>query len=78
MSTTTVAKGRVGFDRALETVERLALDEQEALVDVVSHRIAAARRAVLVREVAAARRDYQRGKVRRGTAADLMTELRRA
>ena len=78
MSTTTVAKDRSGFDRALETVEQLALDEQEALVDVVSHRIAAARRAVLAREVAAARRDYRQGKVRRGTAADLMAELRRA
>lgn len=78
MNTTTSAKGSVGFDRALETVERLALEEQEALVDVVSHRIAAARRAVLVREVAAARRDHRQGKVRRGTAADLMAELRRA
>ncbi len=38
----------------------------------------AARRAALVRDVAAARRDYRQGKVRRGTAADLMTELRHA
>jgi hypothetical protein len=78
MSTTALAKSRSGFDRALETVERLALDEQAALVDVVNRRIAAARRAALVRDVAAARRDYRQGKVRRGTAADLMAELRRA
>ena len=46
MSTATTAKSRSGFDRALETIERLALDEQEALVDVVHRRIAASRKRV--------------------------------
>ena len=78
MSTATTAKSRSGFDRALETIERLALDEQEALVDVVHRRIAATRRAALVRDVATARRDYRAGKVRRGLTKDLMAELRRA
>jgi hypothetical protein len=36
-----------------------------------------ARRATLAREFAASRRDYRRGKVRRGGRADLMAELRR-
>ena len=78
MSTNATTKARSGFDRALQTVENLALDEQEALLDLVQRRIAAARRAKLVREVAGARRDYRRGNVRRGTAAELMAELRRA
>lgn len=78
MSIAIATKSRSGFDRALESVERLALDEQEALVGVVHRRIAEARRAELVRDVAGARRDYRQGKVRRGTAKDLMAELRRA
>jgi hypothetical protein len=78
MSTLTAAKSASGFDRALATVETLALDEQEALVGVVQKRIAAARRAALAREVARSRRDYRQGKVRRGTAAELMAELRGA
>ncbi len=67
-----------GFDRALATVESLALDDQEALVGVVQKRIAAARLAALTREVAANRRDYRQGKARRGTAAELVAELRGA
>lgn len=78
MSTLTATKSGSGFDRALATIESLALDEQEALVDVVRKRIAAAHRAALAREVAASRRDYRRGNVRRGRAADLISELRRA
>jgi len=66
------------FDRALATVDALGVDEQEALVDVVRKRIAAARRAALAEQVAASRRDYRRGNVRRGTADDLMAELHRA
>ena len=37
---------------------------------------AAARRAEMVQEIEAAQTDYRRGKVKRGSAADLMRELR--
>jgi hypothetical protein len=66
------------FDSALATVETLALEDQEALVEVLNRRIADARRRALVREVSASRRHYQAGKVRRGSAKDLMAELRRS
>ena len=64
------------FAEAMASVETLPLDDQAALVEVVSKRVASARRAEIVREVAEARRDYRKGKVTRGSAADLMTELR--
>ena len=77
MSALTTTKSGSVFDRALATVESLALDEQESLVEVVQKRIASAHRAALAREVTASRRDYHRGHVCRGTASDLMAELRR-
>ena len=46
------------------------------LVEVVNKRIAATRRREMVREIAEARADYRRGKVKRGSASDLMRELR--
>ena len=64
------------FAAALASVQTLPLDDQAALVEVVSKRIVSARRAEIVREVAEARRDYRQGKVKRGSAADLMAELR--
>ena len=64
------------FSAALATVETLPSEDQAALVEVVHKRLAAARRAEMVREVAEARADFRRGKVKRGSAADLMRELR--
>ena len=64
------------FSAALATVETLPAEDQAALVEVVNKRLAAARRAEMVREIAEARADFRRGKVKRGPAADLMRELR--
>ncbi len=64
------------FADALASVETLPLEDQTALVEVVNKRIAAARRLEIVRKIAGARADYRRGKVKRGSAADLMHDLR--
>ena len=61
---TAVLKHRPPFADAMASVETLPLDDQVALVEVVSKRIASARR------------DLRQGKVKRGSAADLMAELR--
>jgi len=53
MSIPTAIKSGSGFDRALASVEALALDEQEAFLEVARRRLAAARRASLARDVAA-------------------------
>jgi len=65
------------FDQALSLVSALPADDRQALVELVNRRLAAERRAGLVREAAAARKDLRQGRVRRGSAADLMAELRR-
>ena len=77
MSTATLSPGSSAFDRALTSVSALPAADQQALVEVVHRRLAAERRAELMREVALARRDHCAGKVRRGSAAELMAELRR-
>ena len=64
------------FAEALASVERLPVEDQSELVEVVSKQIAAARRSKIIREVGEARADYRHGKVKRGSAADLMRELR--
>ena len=60
---------------ALETVDRLALEEQEMLLEIVYRRFIEQRRGNLAGEIAAAREAYRRDEVRRGTVDDLMTEL---
>ena len=64
------------FADALASVETLPVEDQAALVEVVSKRIAASRRREMVREIPEARADYRRRNVKRGSATDLMRELR--
>ena len=64
------------FAEALAAVEVLPLDDQTALINVVSNRIAAARRHEMIQEIAQARADYRGGNVKRGSAADVIRELR--
>ena len=75
MSTTTMKPSSL-FASALASVETLPVEDQPALVEVVNKRIAAARRAEIVREVGQARAEHSRGNVKRGSAADVMRELR--
>ncbi len=69
-------KHNLSFAEAMASVETLPLEDQAALVDEVSKRIASARRKEIKQEINAAREDYRRGKVKRGSAANLMAELR--
>ncbi|MSU63798.1 MAG: hypothetical protein EXS31_15595 [Pedosphaera sp.] len=64
------------FAEALASVETLPLEDQTALIEVVNKRIAAARRREMVREISEARADYRQGRVKRGSATDLMREMR--
>ena len=66
------------FADAVATVESLPLDDQEALIEVINKRIIASRRQQLLAEIKEARADYRAGKVQRGSANELMRELRRS
>ena len=63
------------LQKAIEIVESLPSDEQEILVEVIRRRMLQRRRAVLIGEVAEARKAYGRGEVRRGSVDDLLGEL---
>ena len=67
----------VTFDRALRTVESLPEKQRGDLVEIVRRRLAESRRDNLVREIREAREDYARGKVRKGTVAELLKDLHR-
>ncbi len=63
------------FQKVLETVEALPLEEQEILIDIIEKRISQKKRAKLVQEVREAQQDYAEGRVQRGSVADLIAEL---
>jgi hypothetical protein len=63
------------FQRAIETIETLSLNDQEALLELLQKRLIEQRRKILIHEVAEVRQEYAQGQVQFGSVADLMSEL---
>ncbi len=63
------------FQKAIEAVEQLPIDERLVLLDVLRQRIGQTKRRELVAEVAAVREEYRSGNVKFGSVSDLMSEL---
>jgi hypothetical protein len=63
------------FQRAIETIETLSLNDQEALLELLQKRLIEQRRKILMREIAEVRQEYAQEKVQFGSVADFMTEL---
>ena len=68
-------KVQARFQDAIETVEALPREDQDMLIEILRKRRIEQRRAELVAEVAAARREFKRGKVRPASVADIMKEI---
>jgi anthranilate/para-aminobenzoate synthase component I len=65
------------FDQILESVENLSVDEQEALIDLIRHRLAERRRSEIADNIAQAQAEYQAGEVFRGNLSQIIDELRK-
>ncbi|MBN3887428.1 MAG: hypothetical protein HWQ44_32060 [Nostoc sp. JL34] len=65
------------LEQVLESIENLSVDEQETLIDLISHRLAERRRSEIAANIAQAQVEYQSGKVFRGTVTQIMDELRK-
>ncbi|MBI3808501.1 MAG: hypothetical protein HY281_13475 [Nitrospirae bacterium] len=66
----------VTFREALDLVESLSDEERLALVEIVKRRLVERRRDEIAESVREARENYARGEVRKGTADDLLRDLR--
>ncbi|MFH7243627.1 MAG: hypothetical protein ACHWZW_12335 [Spirulina sp.] len=63
------------FQKAIETIETLSLNDQEALLELLQKRLIEQRRKVLMSEITEVRQEYAQGQVTFGTVADFMAEL---
>jgi hypothetical protein len=63
------------FQKAVDTIEALSIDDQIMLIDLIEKRIKQQQREQLLREVKESEADYANGKFKRGSVADLMAEL---
>jgi len=63
------------FDRILELIDNLSLDEQEDLINIARNRQIEQKRAEIAANIANARLEYQQNEVVRGTVDDIIAEL---
>jgi len=66
----------VTFREALELIESLSDEERLALVEIVKRRFIERRRDEIAESVREAREEYARGEVKKGTADELLRDLR--
>jgi hypothetical protein len=65
----------LAFGEVLEVVDKLSLEEQETLVEVVRRRIIERRREELAKEIQDAQKEFQAGLCRPATPDELMAEI---
>lgn len=65
----------IPFGEVLEAIDRLSLEEQETLMDIVRRRIAERSRKMLAIEVQEARQEFAEGRCRPATADELVKEI---
>ena len=63
------------FQQAIETVEKLSLEEQEILLDTLQKRLHQRRRAILSQEIKEIRQELAEGKVKFGSVDQFLEEL---
>ena len=66
-----------GFQKALNAIESLSIDDQLALLDVLHNRLKLRQRHQIVREVQEVRQEFIDGKFRSGSVDDFLVELER-
>ena len=67
--------GEVTFREALEPIESLPEEDRRDLLDIVRRRLVEERRVEIAKSIQAARGEWARGEVKRGTVDDLLREL---
>ncbi len=65
----------ITFNTVLEDIEKLSLEEQESLLDLMDKRIKAKRRSELIRESQQAYNEFKEGKAKSVEPGELMNEI---
>ena len=68
-------EGNVRFGEILEEADRLPLEDQETLIEVLQRRMRDRRRAELAKDIQEAQEEFQKGNCRPATADELMREI---
>lgn len=63
------------FAEVLEADDKLPLEDQEALIEILSRRVADCRRAEMIKNIEEARKEFREGRCKVGTPDEIMKEI---
>jgi hypothetical protein len=67
----------ITFQEALDVIESLPEPQQEDLIELIRRRLVERKRQKIAKSIREARKEYAKGKVKKGSVDDLMKELSR-
>ncbi len=65
----------ISFGEVVEAADRLSLDEQESLLDILRKRVVEKRRAELAQDIQNARKEFQEGHYQPATPSEIIEEI---
>ena len=68
-------RNTVVLNEVLESADKLSLDEQETLTEILHRRLIEYRRTELAKEIQNAQQEYRQGRCRPATPSELMKEI---
>ena len=68
-------RNTISFNEALETAEKLPIEDQETLIEILNRRIIEKQRSKLAGEIRNAQREFKAGKCKPTSADDIIKEM---
>jgi len=65
----------VYFGEVLDATDKLSLDEQHTLIEILQRRMKERRRAIIAKNIRAARKEFQQKKCQPATPREIMEEI---
>jgi hypothetical protein len=65
----------VSFGEVLEATDQLSLDEQHTLIQILQGRMREGRRAIIAKNIRAARKELEQGKCQPATPREIMEDI---
>lgn len=65
----------ISFEKVLEEADKLSIDEQETLMEILHRRMIEHKRTILAKEIQKAQREFKHNKCKPATSDEIMKEI---
>ncbi len=65
----------ISFGEVLDATDKLSLDEQHTLIEILQRRMRERRRAIIAKNIQAARKEFQQGECQPATPREIMKDI---